>query len=289
MTTTTASKTDALFATIAEQIIKTIEEGQATGTWTKPWVATSIPTNASTGKTYRGVNVLWFWMTAATNGYNSQEWATYKQWQALGAQVRKGEKGTAGVKWIVATCKDHGSDEQCNRCGRMFPSTFTVFNAEQVDGYEPKTAAVLSTEQRIANAETFFGKVGATVIHGGDSAYYRPSTDTVHLPEFSSFLTADGYYSTLAHELTHWTGPKVGRDMTGRFGDEAYAMEELVAELGAAMVCGHLQITESPRPDHAQYLASWVKVLRDDPRALNTAASKAAGAAEYLIGLANAE
>lgn len=289
MTTTTATKTDDLVTRITDTIIRSIEEGQATGAWVKPWAAIDIPTNASTGKAYRGVNVLWFWMTAADNGWSSNMWATYKQWQALGAQVRKGEKGTGGIKWVATACKDHGPEESCTRCGRIFPTVFTVFNAEQVDGYEHPVSTGLSDEQRLDEAERFFERVGADVKHGGDRAFYSPSLDHIAVPRFADFSSPAAYYATVGHEMTHWTGAKkrLDRDLSGRFGSDSYAVEELVAELGAAMLCAHLGISDTPRPDHAEYLAAWLKILKADPRALITAASKAATAVEFLVNAAS--
>ncbi len=287
MTNTAKNKTDELFQTITNSIIASIEKGQVAGQWQKPWKAMSLPTNVSTGKNYEGINLLWFWSVADGLGYQTNIWGTYKQWQAVGAQVRKGEKGTPGVKWIVKTCKDHGDDEQCDKCGRMFPTTFTVFNADQVDGYEIPKVEAMDDAQRFENAEAFFANTGARVLFGGDAACYSPGADTIRLPEFSAFIDAHGYYATLAHEHIHWTGAKdrLDRDLSGRFGEDDYAMEELVAELGAAMLCGHLGIADTPRPDHAQYLSHWLRVLRNDSRALYTAASKATAAVKHLIGL----
>jgi antirestriction protein ArdC len=163
-----------------------------------------------------------------------------------------------------------------------------VFNADQVDGFGEATAGVAIAPSE--GVDAFIARTGATIVHGGSRACYVPMLDEIHMPERASFIgsttstATETYYSTVLHELTHWTAPahRCGRDLSGRFGDDAYAMEELVAELGAAFLCGELGITVEPRPDHAQYLAHWLTVLKADKRAIFTAASKAAEAAAFL-------
>lgn len=163
---------------------------------------------------------------------------------------------------------------------------YSVFNADQVDGYEAPTVPQLSEEERIAHAEAFFSKIPAELTHGGNQACYMPALDRVQMVPFSQFKTPTAYYSVLAHELTHWSGAKtrLDRDLSGRFGSEGYAVEELVAELGAAFVTGSLGLPSDPRADHAPYIATWLKVLKNDSRAIFTAASKAQAAADYLAG-----
>ena len=142
--------------------------------------------------------------------------------------------------------------------------------------------------ERIAHAETFFKAIAADVRHGGNQAYYAPATDHVQMPAFQAFTDNVSYYSTLAHEHTHWTAKesRCDRQLGKRFGDHAYAAEELIAELGAAFTCAHLGLSTEPREDHAQYLASWLKVLKADSRAIFTAASKAQQACDWLIARA---
>jgi antirestriction protein ArdC len=267
---------------IAEQIIKSIEAGMVTGTWQKSWAGGGMAMNAVTGKQYKGGNLLILW--ALGDDFGSQYYATYKQWESVGAQVRKGSKGIHLVKWVAKVCRDHGSDEQCSKCGSMFPTTFVVFNSAQVDGWEaPQTST--NPDERIADVDAYLSSVGANVRHTEEgSAYYRPSHDDITMPLFESFINAEAYYATLAHEMIHWTGhaDRCARDLSKRFGSESYAAEELVAELGAAMLCASLGISEQPRPDHAQYLKHWVGILRDDYRALWTAASLASKAVEFI-------
>ena len=167
----------------------------------------------------------------------------------------------------------------------LFTRGYAVFNAAQVDGYTPKAEPAVSMPERIERAETWFQSIGATVCNGGNRAYYAPGTDHIQMPPFGAFAENVSYYSTLAHEHTHWTAraERCDRQLGKRFGDSAYAAEELIAELGAAFVCAHLGLSTEPREDHAEYIQSWLKVLRTDKRAIFTAASKAQQAADYLI------
>lgn len=273
-----------LYASVTAEVVRQIEAGA--GAWKMPWQAIAEagePVNASTHKAYRGGNHLILGMVGAVKGY-SGSWATYKQWQALGAQVRKGEKSTYGVKWSPIEDKKTGDT-------RLVPFTFSVFSAEQVDGWEAPERPQLDTPERIEAAEAFFATLGADVRHGGNRAYYSPTGDYIGLPDLAQFDSAPDYYSTRAHESAHWTGhaSRLGRDLTGRFGSDAYAVEELVAELSAAFTCARLGLSMAPRPDHAAYLASWLRVLRADISALFTAASKAQDASDHLATLAARE
>jgi antirestriction protein ArdC len=165
-----------------------------------------------------------------------------------------------------------------------------VFNLEQVDGFEPVTRAALSESERVATADAFVNGLDAILWFGGDRAFYDHQADLISMPSFIQFKSPRAYYATLAHELVHWAGHKtrLDRNLTGRCGSEAYAVEELVAELGASFLCAHLDLGGEPRRDHAPYIASWLKVLRSDPRAIISAASQAQAAADYLIEQAGA-
>ena len=168
---------------------------------------------------------------------------------------------------------------------------YWVFNAEQVDGFTPAEEAKQTKEQRIEAAEAFFRGLEIKMEDGGNQAFYRPATDTVHMPPFNAFKEPLFYYSVLSHESTHWAGAehRLNRDMKGRFGTEAYAMEELVAELGAAFLCCELGLPTDPRKDHAPYIANWLKVLRNDKRAIFTAAAKAQEALDWINRTAGRE
>jgi antirestriction protein ArdC len=207
-----------------------------------------------------------------------------------GAQVRKGEKSSYVVfyKEFAVTDDPTGPGDETET--RLFARATPVFAAEQVEGYEHPVLVVPTPMEAVAHAGAFVAATGAVIAHGGTRAYYRPSTDSIQLPPREAFVgtttstPAESYYSTLLHELTHWTSheQRCNRQLGKRFGDNAYAMEELVAELGAAFLCAELGITTEPRADHAQYPASWLDVLKADKRAIFTAASKASEAAGWL-------
>jgi antirestriction protein ArdC len=249
--------------------------------------------NVTSHKPYRGVNTLCLWAAAQRHGYERGEWGTYNQFQDRGAQVRKGEKATTVVFWKFANgateSQDDGEGHSVTASRLLFTRGYAVFNAAQVDGYTPKADAATPVEERIAQADTFFGGVGARVAHQGNRAFYSPSDDSITLPPFPAFHTPIDYYSTRAHETGHWTSKadRCNRELGKRFGDAAYSVEELVAELTAAFVCAHLGLSTEPRPDHAQYIQSWLKVLKADKRAIFTAASKAQQAADFLIQIAD--
>lgn len=280
-----------VYQKVTDAVVNAIEQGA--GEYRMPWSVRQdkgfSPISVGSGKPYRGVNTIVLWAQAQTKGYGSAFWGTYQQWQELGAQVRKGEKGSPVVYWGTweSTADDTGEpDEKSQR--HLFAKGYTVFNIEQVEGcklpkrFEPK----LSHNERIVRAEQFFnGLPGLQLKDGGNRAFYRPDTDAVYMPGFDQFDEPKAYYSVLAHETTHWTShsTRCDRQLGKRFGDEAYAIEELIAELGSAYAMAHLELEVTPRLDHAQYIASWLRALRNDKRAIFTAASQAQKAADYLI------
>jgi antirestriction protein ArdC len=251
------------------------------------------PINVTSKKPYRGINTLCLWAAAQQKGYERGEWGTYPQWQDRGAQVRKGEKATTVVFWkfanSAAESQEDGDEHTASGSRLLFTRGYSVFNASQVDGYAPKGDSGTPIEQRIERAESFFGSINARVTHQGNRAFYSPAEDSITLPPFAAFFTPTDYYSTRAHETGHWTSAagRCNRELGKRFGDQAYSMEELVAELTAGFVCAHLGLSSEPRPDHAQYIASWLKVLKADKRAIFTAASKAQQAADFMIQMAD--
>jgi antirestriction protein ArdC len=282
-----------VYQRITDQIVAELEKGVRP--WLKPWNAEHAagritrPLRAS-GIPYRGINVLMLWAAATAQGFNAPLWLTYKQAQELGGQVRKGEKGSLVVyaNTITRTEQDEATGEDLER-EIPFMKGYTVFNAEQVDGLPAHFYAVqepaLDAVERIERAEAFFAATGAVIREGGDRAFYSMAEDRVQMPPFVAFKEPEAYYATLAHELTHWTKheKRLARDFgRKRFGDEGYAMEELVAELGAAFVCADLALTPAPRAEHAAYIASWLKALKDDKRAIFAAAAHAQRAADYL-------
>ena len=284
-----------VYSRVTDKIIADLERGNLT--WLQPWQAghkagpVSRPLRAG-GIPYRGVNVLMLWAAAMEKGYSCPLWLTYKQASELGGQVRKGEKGSLVVyanRITKTATDDKGADVEIEI---PFMKGYTVFNAEQIDGlpaHFTATVQPLNNEiQRLDAVERFFESTKATIRHGGNRAFYSPALDLVQMPELASFRDAESYYATRAHEMTHWTRheTRLNRDFgRKRWGDAGYAMEELVAEIGAAFLCADLGITPETREDHAAYVASWLKVLKDDKRAIFTAASHAQKAADYLNGL----
>jgi antirestriction protein ArdC len=276
---------------VTDAIIHAIEEG--VGTWRMPWHTSGrfafSPINVTSKKPYRGINTVCLWASAQAKGYDSGEWATYQQWQDKGGQVRKGEKATTVVFWKFAngSAETDDGDEtpKGGSCRLLFTRGYSVFNAAQVDGYAPKVDADVPMSERIAHADAFFTNIGADVRHGGNQAFYSPASDHIQMPPFQAFRESVSYYSTLAHEHTHFTAAasRCDRQLGKRFGDSAYAAEELIAELGAAFTCAHLGLSTEPREDHAQYIQSWLRVLKADKRAIFTAASKAQQATDWLI------
>lgn len=283
-----------LFATITAQLIDDIETGAA-GTWRMPWhhlADAGTPTSID-HRPYRGMNAVWLAMVAAAHDWSAGTFGTYRAWQRHGAQVRRGERATQVVLWKPTNLTDKNTkDDDDTPAGRprLIARAYAVFAAEQCDGAEEIIArrseqrAERDTPDRIDAAEQYLNAVAAAVIEGGNRAFYRPSADTIHLPTLAQFDTAAHYYATRAHETIHWTGhpSRLSRDLTGRFGDDAYAAEELVAELAAAMWCAQTGLSGITRTDHAAYLAGWLRILRSDARALVTVASRAQAAVDWL-------
>jgi antirestriction protein ArdC len=295
MPITKGSDMPTIYDTITDQIVAALERGA--GNWTRPWTVRAgdtspMPHNVESGNCYRGINTLILWCAAEEHGYPTHQWGTYRQWQERGGQVRKGEKSSSIIFWKSTEYTKQNDDGQDETHKGMIARGYAVFNAAQVDGYTAPVRPVAPEVARIAQADAFFAATDAVIRHGGIRAFYSPSSDHVQMPEYASFRSPTLYYSVLAHEATHWTGSKARCDRTfgARFGDDAYAVEELVAELGAAFLCcGPWELDSEPREDHAQYLASWLRVLKRDSKAIFTAASKAQKAADYLISLQSTE
>lgn len=281
--------------TITDKIVAAIEAGA--GDFVMPWHRKKggfKPKNVLSGNHYQGINILALWIEAQGNGFSSNVWGTYRQWAEKGAQVKKGAKASHVVFYKEIAIEAEQEDEERTR---LFARATPVFNADQVDGWvdpEPAVIGPVALVDALPEADTFIAAIGARIAHGGSRAFFSPSTDAIQLPERAAFTGSptssptETYYSTLCHELTHWTGVKTrcDRDLSGRFGSQAYAMEELVAELGAAFLSADLGIASEPRADHAQYLANWLQVLKNDKRAVFTAASAASKAAAFLHGFA---
>lgn len=251
--------------------------------------------NAQSRRPYRGVNFALLSLEAASHGYDVNRWLTYRQAHELGAQVRRGAHGTTVVFWqlrrVAATAESIPEEADPPLLpDKVYPllRAYTVFNVAQVDGLPTSyTAVAKSNWKPEARAEELLLMSAATIRHGGTKAFYNPAFDEIQLPPRAAFAGPAGYYNVALHELTHWTGhaSRCNRLLTSRFGDAAYAAEELIAEMGAAYLCAHCRLDGELR--HASYLASWLKVLRADKRAIFAAASQAQRAADYVLRMAN--
>lgn len=302
------SKHDDLANDLAGALIEAMQNDPAD--WTKPWRAGGVaayPHNIKTGNPYTGANVLVLLMVATARGYGTGQWATFNQWNAIGCKIRKGENkenGRGGVtleRWNVVYKHPGKAKSQqeacCTECKQVkFPTTFKVFNAAQVQGdftaapnFPTDAPTVLPGADEV---RAYFQRVGADWREvASDGAYYAPGGDYIVTPKAEQFATVGGFAGTVAHEFTHWTGhaDRVPRDLSGKFGSESYALEELVAELGAVIVCNVLGLEHQPLETHAAYLANWLQVLKseDGPAVIWKAARKASKAAEFITDRAS--
>jgi len=301
MTTTRKNHTDTrpradVYSRVAESILAALEAG--TRPWFQPWVnrgyaagSVSRPLRHN-GTPYKGINVLLLWATAMESGFTAPFWMTYKQAQELGGQVRKGEHGALVVfaNAMTKTETDAKTGEETD-IEIPFMKGYTVFNVEQIDGLPERFYARIECPHtgettRNAQLEAFFQATGADIRHGGNQAFYKVDQDFIQMPVFEAFHQTEHYYSTLAHECAHWTRhpSRLNRDLgQKRWGDSAYAMEELIAEITSAFVGAELGITPHVLDDYAAYVASWLKALRNDKKAIFTAASHAQKAADFLL------
>lgn len=275
-----------LYQTVTDRIITAIEQGvkrDGKPLWSRAG-ATGMPYNRKSGKTYSGVNVLILWLAAQDAGFASSAWLTYQQAKELGGTVKKGSKGQQ-VVYFTTVDRDRIDTEtgEIESWKVGFLKSYTVFNIDQCEGIAD--GIVRRKFQGDAAADTIMQASGATIIEQGGKAFFRPSTDEIYLPERNRFVSDEAFYAVAMHELTHWTGHKsrLARDFSGRFGTEAYAFEELIAELGAAFFCSDLGLIPTTIDDHASYIDSWLKVLKNDKKATFTAASQASKAHAFLV------
>ena len=285
-----------VYTRITNKIIAALEQGVRP--WAKPW-----NTEHAAGKItrplrhnsqpYSGINILMLWTSAMEQGFAAPVWMTFKQALELNAHVRKGERGSLVVyaNAIKRTEHDDATGEDVER-ETPFLKGYTVFNVEQIDGlpeiYYAKAESKLTSVERIARAEEFFSHIPVTLKHGGNRAYYAQELDYVQMPIIEAFRDAESYYATLGHEFIHATKhpTRLARDLGRKtWGDEGYAREELVAELGSAFLCADVKLTPEVRDDHAGYIANWLEVLKNDKRCVVQAASYAQKAVDYLHGL----
>jgi antirestriction protein ArdC len=283
-----------VYTRITDKVISDLEKGVRT--WMKPWNAGNTAGRITrplrhNGVAYSGINILMLWAEAMDKGFTAPIWMTFKQAQELRANVVKGEKGSLVVyaNSITRTEEDVKGEEAERQIHYM--KGYTVFNVEQIEGlpehYYGKPEMQNTQIERMAHAEAFFQATRADIRYRGDRAFYSNDGDYIQMPVIEAFKDSESFYATLAHESTHWTKHPSRLDRSfGRksWGDEGYAQEELVAELASAFLCADLGITPEVRDDHASYIANWLTVLKNDKRAIFTAASHAQKAVEFLQG-----
>jgi antirestriction protein ArdC len=270
---------------ITDQILEGLEKiangEESKPSWVRPWSLIGAPRNAMSNRPYRGLNSIILSFRMAAMNWDDGRFATYKAIQKAGGQVRKGEKGTLITLWKFL--KDKNDPDKTIPLLR----TFTVFNVKaQADGIELKEVELPNKDERDAELEGVFKSFGGTVKHQGNRACYIPARDEIHMPQFEAFKSGDDYYSTLAHEYVHWTGHKdrLDRNLSNTYDKKEYAFEELVAELGNAFICQELGIDGKFQDNHLAYVASWVKCLSDNNRAIFRASSLANAAVKSLLG-----
>jgi antirestriction protein ArdC len=280
-----------LYKNVSARIVAELEGG--TAPWIKPWSASpgaNTPCNAATNRPYSGCNVVLLWM-AQTAGYRTPRFLTFKQASELGGNVRTGEHGTKVYFVKQLQVRDKRADDEAAMRVVSMLREYTVFNVDQCENLPARIVTLgqvklRNADERDATIDEFLASSGAAIREGFGEAYYRPGDDVVSLPRFEAFKNASHFYATALHELGHWTGHKsrLARDLRHRFGERAYAAEELVAELCSAFLCAEFSIDGDLR--HAGYIQNWIGLLKADSRAFITACSKAQAAADYLRGLA---
>ncbi|WP_075995200.1 ArdC family protein [Salaquimonas pukyongi] len=293
-----------LYQSVTDKIIAELEAGRLP--WVQPWdgqhaaCQIGLPVNAVSGKPYSGINILLLWGAVIEKGYPSQIWLTYRQAKSLGGNVRKGERGEIicyADRFVTKDEKQNAIAEGRDAVAIPFLKRYRVFNIAQCDGLPEdlyRLDAPLPERKIVPQAEALVQATGADIRIGGDRAFYVPAQDFVQLPPQPAFTDQINYYRTCFHELGHWTGHKsrlareiMNLDQSGRGSTKTYAREELVAEMCAAFVCATLSIQPTVR--HADYIGSWLEVLKEDKRAIFKAASQASKAADYLLAFRSDE
>ncbi len=282
-----------LYDEITDRIIGELETGRLP--WVQPWGSSGVaaplamPRNAATGRQYSGINILILWGATVARGFSCQSWLTFRQALSLGGCVRKGERGTTVVyadRFVPDDEKRRARETGADAQAIPFLRRFTVFSTDQCEGLPEGlvTATPPVPEGLILpEMETLIRASGADLRLGGDKAFYSPALDTIQVPRPDAYFEPINWHRTALHELGHWSGAphRLARDLSGGFGSAKYAREELVAEMCAAFTCATLGITPTVR--HADYIASWLEVLREDNHAIVRAASAASKAADYLL------
>ena len=298
METNGSFKKSDIYARVTDEIVRAIEAGVKL--YEMPWhqgAGAGLPRNALTGNFYRGVNTVALWASGQVRGYGLPYWATFLQWEKLGARIRRGEKASVVVFYKREEPSTDDEDREGPTGSRSILRGSFVFNAKQVDGWSYPVPTYEDRTEKLQKVDHFIESLGADIQYGSNMAYYTRKFDRIYMPDRHRFIdratrtATEGFYSVLLHEHIHWTGHanRLNRDLSGRFADSAYAMEELIAELGAAFLCADLGISVQPRRDHAAYIANWLQVLRQQKTAIFTAASSATAACRYVEELATAK
>lgn len=280
-----------LYQQVTDQIIQSLQCGVRP--WVKPWndgITFIQRPLRSNGIAYRGINTLVLWSEALAKSFSNPTWLTFKQATDLGGYVRKGQRGSPVfyANKVILPADNHDGQDSAVRIV-PFLKHYTVFNVEQCEGLHlpinQQIPTALDEAERIVQLEQFIQSTGALVSYGGGSAYYVPTADRIQMPAFGAFRDAASFYSTLCHELIHWTGHESRLDRPidhTRYGDQAYAAEELIAEIGSAFLGAIFELPNHLRDDHASYINSWLAILKHDPKAIFTAAASAQRAADFL-------
>jgi antirestriction protein ArdC len=281
-----------VYSRITDRIIRDLEQGVRP--WMKPWEAAHTSGRITrplrhNGQPYAGINILMLWASAMEQGFTAPFWMTFKQALELKAHVRRGEKGSLVVYANTITVEDNTSEGEKESRDIPYMKGYAVFNVDQIEGlpeqYYARPEPRFNPVQRIEHADAFFAATKADIRYRGGRAFFALDADYIQMPPIEAFEDAESFYATLAHEATHWTrhASRLDRDLGRKsWGDEGYAREELVAELGAAFLYADLELTPNIREDHASYIALWLKVLREDKRAIFSAAAHAQRAVDYL-------
>jgi antirestriction protein ArdC len=282
-----------LYEEITNKIITELEAGRLP--WVQPWGSSDVsaplamPKNAATGRAYSGINVLILWGAVVQHGFPTQSWLTFRQALGVGGNVRKGERGTTVVyadRFVPDDERRRSRETGDEAIAIPFLKRFTVFNAAQCEGLPEDLITVPPPVPEgliMPDVEEMIRASGADLRLGGDKAFYAPGSDYIQTPRPESYFEPINWHRTALHELGHWTGhpSRLARDLSGGFGSKSYAREELCAEMTAAFCCATLGIVPTVR--HADYIGSWLEVLREDNRAVIRAASAASKAADYLL------
>tara|TARA_R100000322_G_scaffold77766_1_gene48835 strand:+ start:323 stop:1234 length:912 start_codon:yes stop_codon:yes gene_type:complete len=277
---------------VADKFIEALKTQKGDWKKSKIWksLESGLPINAKTKKSYNGFNIINLLLDREIHNYDNNEWGTFKMWNDMGYRLKKNEKCSyvffnKPFEVEDPTKLDEFGNPKKKKIFYLKP--YAVFNANQVEGYEVKKPQAPNKAKALKNVDKYVENTGAEISHGGDRAYYSPNFDRIQMPSKESFLGTEEYYGTLLHELVHWTGheKRCKRDFSGFFGSEAYAIEELVAETGSAILSSILGISQTVREDHLKYVNSWIKNLENKPEQVIKAINKSTKAIEHLDSL----